>query len=541
MKKILFMIVLMMIVISIQSFAGFENPFTDEDYLRDDFGIKDYEAYVTDSIDNTGIRWPEGTKIISSETSYMGKPVNRNSPIFVPDDIEILGHAAFMGRPITDEMIDFSRLTKLKYIGKYAFCDTSLHRVDLSKTQVVRIGAQAFESNTVTAFIAPPTLKRIDEFVAPHCVLGVLKLNEGLEYIGAEAFSSVSLNTITIPSTVKYIGQGAFPLRATFDVAKGSYAEEWCKNNGLKYTYHTEKKTIDENDVRKIIGPLKFTKYFSHSFRERQVTRDNRLPVITVHLATDGSIETIYDNVELYKLPADWDINSPYVALTDKGYTDYYGRPKVLSDDGINPYPTVRMNDGWKKGLKWEIAASRSFYIAAKFNGKIYYYNIENAREKQYLEYKTTGDSRSRHSGEMYASSTAKIISDNKEFNCEAYNIFGNNFFKLRDVACMISGSPKQFQVLWNEKAQAVEIGTNSPYSPVGGEVVSGDGQKKRAEYNNPMAVFCDGYEVFLEMYNIAGNNYIKLRDIGKLLDFGVNWSDEDKCIIIDTSSSYIG
>ena len=38
--------------------------------------------------------------------------------------------------------------------------------------------------------------------------------------------------------------------------------------------------------------------------------------------------------------------------------------------------------------------------------------------------------------------------------------------------------------------------------------------------------------------YNIAGNNYVRLRDIGQQVDFNVYWSDG---VQIDTDAPYTG
>ena len=40
----------------------------------------------------------------------------------------------------------------------------------------------------------------------------------------------------------------------------------------------------------------------------------------------------------------------------------------------------------------------------------------------------------------------------------EAYNIDGNNFFKLRDLAYALSGSSKQFSVGWDGAASCVVL-----------------------------------------------------------------------------------
>lgn len=50
--------------------------------------------------------------------------------------------------------------------------------------------------------------------------------------------------------------------------------------------------------------------------------------------------------------------------------------------------------------------------------------------------------------------------------------------------------------------------------------------------------VYLDGHEVEMSGYLIADNNYVKLRDVGELLDFNVYWEDG---VFLDTTSSYTG
>ena len=49
---------------------------------------------------------------------------------------------------------------------------------------------------------------------------------------------------------------------------------------------------------------------------------------------------------------------------------------------------------------------------------------------------------------------------------------------------------------------------------------------------------YLDGQPIEMEAYNINGNNYVMLRDIGKALGFNVYWSDG---VHIDTNSPYTG
>lgn len=51
--------------------------------------------------------------------------------------------------------------------------------------------------------------------------------------------------------------------------------------------------------------------------------------------------------------------------------------------------------------------------------------------------------------------------------------------------------------------------------------------------------IYLDGKEVTFTAYNIGGNNYFKLRDIGTAFDFGVTWDGGNSTIIIDTEVGY--
>lgn len=42
-----------------------------------------------------------------------------------------------------------------------------------------------------------------------------------------------------------------------------------------------------------------------------------------------------------------------------------------------------------------------------------------------------------------------------------------------------------------------------------------------------------------LTAYNIDGNNYFKLRDLGEALNFSVTWGAANNMIRIDTSAEY--
>ena len=120
----------------------------------------------------------------------------------------------------------------------------------------------------------------------------------------------------------------------------------------------------------------------------------------------------------------------------------------------------------------------------------------------------------------------------------EAYNIDGNNFFKLRDLAQALNGTDKQFEVGYDSGSKAITLTSGKAYTPVGGELAQGDGKAKTA---SPTAskIYKDGAEVDLTVYNINGNNFFKLRDLMQLFDIGVGYDNDTKAITLDTSLPY--
>ncbi len=132
----------------------------------------------------------------------------------------------------------------------------------------------------------------------------------------------------------------------------------------------------------------------------------------------------------------------------------------------------------------------------------------------------------------------AKVSVNGKPTEFEAYVLNGNNYFKLRDLAYVLTGTDKQFDVSWDKTNQLIEIITGKAYTVAGGELKKGDGKDKTAiPYTNGLNF--DSLIVPASAYTINSNNYFKLRDICKFLDIGVTWDNTSKTIGIDTSIGY--
>jgi hypothetical protein len=121
----------------------------------------------------------------------------------------------------------------------------------------------------------------------------------------------------------------------------------------------------------------------------------------------------------------------------------------------------------------------------------------------------------------------------------EAYNIGGSNYFKLRDLAMALKDTGKPFEVSWDGGRNAVTITTKKPYTPAGGELLVSGAVGGRTGTLTTSAIYIDGTEVSLLVYNIGGSNYFKLRDLMRKLDIGVTWDGASATIGIDTSAGY--
>ena len=117
---------------------------------------------------------------------------------------------------------------------------------------------------------------------------------------------------------------------------------------------------------------------------------------------------------------------------------------------------------------------------------------------------------------------------ETKEINCEKYNIDGNNYFKLRDIAALVNTSGSQFSVEWYaEMPDSVYVWTGEPYTPTENDLVVGADKSATAQ-RTKQTIYVNGVERDdLSVYNIGGNNYFKLRDLGAALNFEVGYVAE--------------
>ena len=134
--------------------------------------------------------------------------------------------------------------------------------------------------------------------------------------------------------------------------------------------------------------------------------------------------------------------------------------------------------------------------------------------------------------------SPQKLSVDGTDADCDKYNIDGSNYFKLRDLAYLLSKSDSRFSVAFDAESNAVTVVPGGDYVPVGGELERGKDLSKTAVASK-QSVLINGETVEgISVYNIGGNNYFKLRDLGSALGFTVAFdADANTAVVLSKGS----
>ena len=120
------------------------------------------------------------------------------------------------------------------------------------------------------------------------------------------------------------------------------------------------------------------------------------------------------------------------------------------------------------------------------------------------------------------ALSQQNLVVNGQPIDCEKYNIGGSNYFKLRDIAYLLNGGGSEFEITWDKATSSVAIETQKHYTPVGGELEIHQDQSRTAVRSKQTILVDNQLHSEYTVYSIGGNNYFKLRDLGKLIGFDV-------------------
>ncbi len=137
------------------------------------------------------------------------------------------------------------------------------------------------------------------------------------------------------------------------------------------------------------------------------------------------------------------------------------------------------------------------------------------------------------------ASSTAHpavmtVLLNGMQVKPVGYNINGNNYYKLRDIAQILTGSTAQFGVNWDKNTRTMQLTPGVTYTPVGGELGAIPTKKAIAKPSTEQ-VQINHTAADLTAYNVDGYNYFKLVDLGNAFGFAVEYEAATRTVVMNT------
>ena len=128
--------------------------------------------------------------------------------------------------------------------------------------------------------------------------------------------------------------------------------------------------------------------------------------------------------------------------------------------------------------------------------------------------------------------SDAILLINGREYELAGYNVNNSNYYKIRDIAMLMSTTSARFNVEWDPSLNGISILTGERYEIIGGELEnSPQSSLEISETSSP--IYIDGVLSEVEAYTINGSTYFKIRDIADAAGFEVEWNNETQTIII--------
>ena len=140
--------------------------------------------------------------------------------------------------------------------------------------------------------------------------------------------------------------------------------------------------------------------------------------------------------------------------------------------------------------------------------------------------------------GEMTTPSSAFFYVDGKEVTIDGYLIHGKNYYQIRELAQILKGTKKEFQVEWDDIQKAIIISSSKAYTSTK-ETKKVEPKKNAKEAMASVATIdFDGVKKKMNGYFIDDYYYFGLRDVMEALDIEVLWSEKKKAIYLNTNES---
>ena len=133
------------------------------------------------------------------------------------------------------------------------------------------------------------------------------------------------------------------------------------------------------------------------------------------------------------------------------------------------------------------------------------------------------------------AVSDHKFMVNGKAVTPQAYNVDGYNYFKLRDVAYLLSDTTAPFNVTWTpSQSSVINLISGQKYQKVGGELSASTLSSLKVSAST-FKVLLNGSAVSFRGYLINDNNYYSIADIADAIGFEAGWDNATRTVKLTT------
>ena len=103
-----------------------------------------------------------------------------------------------------------------------------------------------------------------------------------------------------------------------------------------------------------------------------------------------------------------------------------------------------------------------------------------------------------------------------------AYSIDNTNYFSLRDIASLLNGTEKQFDIQYDKATKTVTVTTQKPYALANTDYTNSNNMSQKEVTSTAITINVDGQNVALVSYNVNNINYFSINDLAKALNINV-------------------
>lgn len=132
-----------------------------------------------------------------------------------------------------------------------------------------------------------------------------------------------------------------------------------------------------------------------------------------------------------------------------------------------------------------------------------------------------------------------QLIVNGEKKDVVSYRIGNEDYFSIFDIAKLVQDTPMCFDVKYHPqtKSYTIVLGTTpSEERDLIDKIVE---NPTATETTQLLSVFCDLELVFPKSYEIEGNHYFSINDIGRIINFNVEYSEDGKSVYINTDALY--